>query len=568
VATPEPSCSTIPRAGDNWTQLQLLAQVVLILSLALTLNLAGNARTSLWDRDEPRYATCTREMRQSGDWIHPTFNAEPRYHKPILIYWLMLAGTALAGDNPFGARLVSALAGAASCLVVWVWGRRMFGPRIGLLSALVLTTAPIMVVESKLATTDATLAFLMVACQYALWELNRRDSRALATLFWVCLALATLTKGPIAAALIAVAGLFSWWASGQLDCWSRLRWRLGLALFAFITAPWFIAIGIASKGEFYRVAVGFHIVERVLSGIEEHGAFPGYYLVTTLLVFFPWAALLPVALVAAWRRRRENPDFAYLLGWIVGPMIFLECVRTKLVHYYLPAYPACSLLVAWSLAAIFRSEVNLRRWPAGRFSMGLLTGIGLAVAIAPLAASFILPAGLRWPCLALALVLGTGTLLAMEWFQNGRTDRAVLGLVVSTAAGLWLAVAWLLPSAEPYRISRIVGERLSELCRTTQARPILGQFQEPGVIYAMGRPAGVMRTRPELVQDVRREGVVVSALVPAELSALKSDERLTVDVRDTLRAFNISKGYTETVHLVLIKPAELAGGGVQKPGVK
>ena len=85
-----------------------LREAVLIGLLALTLNLAGNARISLWDRDEPRYAGATREMRASGDWLRPTFNAEPRYHKPVLIYWLMMAGTALGGDNPFGARLVSA----------------------------------------------------------------------------------------------------------------------------------------------------------------------------------------------------------------------------------------------------------------------------------------------------------------------------------------------------------------------------------------------------------------------------------------------------------------------------
>ena len=84
--------------------------------LSLTLNLAGNGRTGLWDRDEPRYAVCVREMRVRGDWIFPTFNGEPRYHKPILIYWLMGLGTALAGDNPFGVRLVSSLAGAATVL--------------------------------------------------------------------------------------------------------------------------------------------------------------------------------------------------------------------------------------------------------------------------------------------------------------------------------------------------------------------------------------------------------------------------------------------------------------------
>ena len=160
------------------------------------LNLAGNGRTGLWDRDEPRYAVCVREMRARGDWIFPTFNGEPRYHKPILIYWLMGLGTALGRRQPFGVRLVSAVAGAATVLGVWWLGRRMFGPRGGRLAALILATAPIVVAESKLATTDATLALWLFGCQACLWVLGRRPSRLAAALFWVLLSLATLTKGP------------------------------------------------------------------------------------------------------------------------------------------------------------------------------------------------------------------------------------------------------------------------------------------------------------------------------------------------------------------------------------
>ena len=166
-------------------------------------------------------------MRASGDWLRPTFNAEPRYHKPVLIYWLMMAGTALGGDNPFGARLVSALAGTGTCLVVLAWGRRMLGDRVGLWAALILATAPIVVVESKLATTDATLAFLVVGCQFALWELARGPSKAAAAVFWSFLALATLTKGPVGPALIVASAGVSWWWGGPTDCWKTAALGVG-----------------------------------------------------------------------------------------------------------------------------------------------------------------------------------------------------------------------------------------------------------------------------------------------------------------------------------------------------
>src|SRR4051795_210624 len=130
---------------------------VMIATLALCINLAGNSGTGLWDRDEPRYAVAVREMRASGNWLIPSFNGEPRYHKPILIYWLMGLSTKLAGDSPFGSRLVSALAGMGTCLLGWALGRRMLCPRAGLLAGLIAAVTPIMFGESKLATTDATL---------------------------------------------------------------------------------------------------------------------------------------------------------------------------------------------------------------------------------------------------------------------------------------------------------------------------------------------------------------------------------------------------------------------------
>lgn len=166
------------------------APALLIICASLTVNLIGNNKVSLWDRDEPRYAQSVREMRQGSHWLTPSFNGEPRYQKPILIYWLMRATTALAGDTPFGARLVSSASGACLCLCTWFLGRRMFGSRVGFISALILATAPIVVVESKLATTDAALALLVTCAMACAWELKTRRSLFVSLLFCLLMALA------------------------------------------------------------------------------------------------------------------------------------------------------------------------------------------------------------------------------------------------------------------------------------------------------------------------------------------------------------------------------------------
>jgi 4-amino-4-deoxy-L-arabinose transferase-like glycosyltransferase len=546
-----------------------LREIGLIVAVCLALNLTGNGRVSLWDRDEPRYAGCTREMRVSGDLLHPTFNARPRYDKPILIYWLMLAGTALGGDNPFGARLISGLAGTGTCLVVWGLGRRLFGRPVGLLAALIAATAPIVVVDSKLATTDATLMLLIVACQFALWELSRRPSPLLAGGFWAGLALALLTKGPVGLALIAVSALMSWWWGGPTACWSRLNWRRGLLIFALVAAPWYLAIGLISKGEFYRVALGYHVIRRMTTGIETHAGFPGYYVVGSLVAFYPWSAFLPAALLGAWVKRRGSPALAFLLGWAVGPLVFLECVGTKLIHYYLPAYPACALLVAWLLREVAKAEVNLRRWPLGRAALALLAIVGIGTTVLLLAGVVLLPSGLRVPCVVLAVFMAAATIYAMERFYLGATSNATTGLVVSWTLILFLVGAWLLPAAEPYRISPIVGRRLGDLATRSRATPMMGNFQPPDVVYYLGRPAPVIQGRPDLIERTRRGEAVAVALTPLELDAYRLDPNLDVAVRGEVAGFNIERFRVDRVHLAVIGPGRLPlAGRTPETGVK
>src|SRR5688572_1529372 len=112
---------TSPPARRRWVELAILV------GLSLARNLAGNGRTSRWDRDEPLYVGCTRETVEAGTCIRPNLHGYPVYHKPVLSYWLMRTTTRVSGDNPYVARMVPALAGTGLCIVVWAWGRRLLG---------------------------------------------------------------------------------------------------------------------------------------------------------------------------------------------------------------------------------------------------------------------------------------------------------------------------------------------------------------------------------------------------------------------------------------------------------
>jgi 4-amino-4-deoxy-L-arabinose transferase-like glycosyltransferase len=363
-----------------------------------------------------------------------------------------------------------------------------------------------------------------------------------------------LTKGPVPAALFAAAGLVSWGCGGPSACWKRLEWRRGLLLLSLVTLPWFLAIGILSRGEFYRIAVGYHIIQRVTSGIEEHGGFPGYYVVLSLLTFYPWSALLPPALFGAWSRRGGSPALGFLLGWIFGPLLFLELVRTKLIHYYLPAYPACALLVAWLIVTLVGEEVALRRWSLGRLGLGLLNALGIGTVVALIAAACVVDAPVRWPCLVLALVLAAGTLSAALSLYRGATERGVARLLATWAVLGLLLGTWLLPALEPYRMARRVGQRLASISARLGLEPVLLTFQEPSTIYAYGRPVPTVKVWEDLYEQLRRHGEVITPLLDHELRGLQAQPFLIVEPGEQMTGFNLSKGHGQSLTFTRVRP--------------
>src|SRR5262249_52008975 len=157
-------------------------------------------------------------------------------------------------------------------------------------------------------TTDATLALWLFGCQACLWRLGRRPSAGAAAGFWVLLSLAVLTKGPIGPVLLIASAAMAWWWGWPVPPRERLHWPSGLVGFLALTAPLFVAVSITSRGEFLRFAVGKQIVDRVATDMEAHGGFLGYYPVVATLVFFPWSALVPAAILDGWRRRKSNRD--------------------------------------------------------------------------------------------------------------------------------------------------------------------------------------------------------------------------------------------------------------------
>src|SRR5262245_24564936 len=78
--------------------------------------LALTRTTTLWDRDEPRFAQAAVEMLASHDYLVPTFNGEIRAQKPPFAYWLMTVSLRAFGRTELAVRFWSPIALAIAAL--------------------------------------------------------------------------------------------------------------------------------------------------------------------------------------------------------------------------------------------------------------------------------------------------------------------------------------------------------------------------------------------------------------------------------------------------------------------
>jgi 4-amino-4-deoxy-L-arabinose transferase-like glycosyltransferase len=412
-------------------------------------HIAGTWSLPLIDRDEPRFAEASREMIERGDYIVPYFNNQLRLDKPPLTYWAQAVSYRVFGENDFAARFPSGIAAALTAMVIFAWGMRLGGEKLGWWAAIIFTLSLQIFAHAKAAVADMWLVLFVTLAHSAGYELiqlptlNSDRSRAgvqrstpnseeinqtaniehQTSLWWwftfyLALALGFLAKGPVAWVPLLTVGMTIIFArDAQLA--RRFKVVYGILLTLALVALWGIPALIQTSGEFFTIGIGRHVIGRSFATMEGHGAnspamyllLLPFYFVTVFVSFFPWSIKLPWLARTLWRQQKvgvirlrqgyggqdaagcsEKLIDRYLVTGIAIIFIIFTLIKTKLPHYTLPAFPLLALLLArhWQEAAVVNSERLRERGRRSRFmTMAIVTGcvwIAIALAIPPMVA--------------------------------------------------------------------------------------------------------------------------------------------------------------------------------------
>ncbi len=359
-----------------------------LLALAVLAWLAFSA----WARplmlpDEGRYVGVAWEMLRSGDWLTPTLNGLPYFHKPPLFYWITAGSLSLFGLHEWAARAAPILGAWMGACATYLFVRRWWSERAARLALVALALQPLFFVGGQFANLDMLVAgcitaTITLAADAALRIEHGQPYRRVLAAAFAMAALGVLAKGLIGG-VIPVLVIGAWLVlRRRWRVLGRLFWWPGLLVFLLIAAPWFVAMQMRFADFLDYFFVVQHFKRFAEGGFNNMQPF-WFYPVVLLGVSLPWLPWL-YATLRRGTRRESGPAPVRLLMvlWVTLVVLFFSLPQSKLLGYVLPAVPPLAVLMAEGLLSLGEPTRRRHRWWVASGAVSAAAGLALVVGLA------------------------------------------------------------------------------------------------------------------------------------------------------------------------------------------
>ena len=336
-------------SATNTYQRLLIASAIISLLLVFW----GLGSIDLISLNEGRRALAIKEMFESGNWLLPTLNGELYLTKPPLLYWISLMVSSLVGTvNEWTLRLPSAFAALITLWMTYRYTLNRFGAWPALFSVQILMANLGFAMLARRVEIEMLLTALCVgAVLSALKYLDQPAKRGWIYLSYFLLALAVLTKGPVALLFVTLPLIVAavWTKDGHVR--QMLTHYKGWILFFIVALSWYLVVSLQLGFDIWSTIAKRDMLEKMQA---EEVAKP-------LLSYLGWIMvdfLLLVALLLIRSREllgtfKAKNDMKVLLCAVVVPLLVFSLFSNKHAKYLLPIYPLVAIILGVQLAKLF-----------------------------------------------------------------------------------------------------------------------------------------------------------------------------------------------------------------------
>ena len=382
------------------------ARLFLFLTLAVLLAARLTGPSALQRFDQPKTVSYTADIVANGRWLWPRDMRGLPATKPPLVNWLAAPVVAMGFWTEWAVKwpmLAGSLATLAMCIAM---ARRLMERThaanqnahlvadVASLAGIAWLLNPAITVAIYYCRPDP----LLVAFLTGAWILGTdlvdpakpaRVSTAL--MFWLCVGLAALTKGPAALLPVIYLPLAARLLFGNWKHAARTQWWWGLPFAAAIFAAWVVPVALSYPEDFEKILIKRELFAPIIGLGARYGS-PGvtnegpFAILTGILHnphwflsgFAPWSLAAIGALIIIRPRNWFRHAMAPAILWLFLVIAFFTFSANKTEDYIMPAYPAAAILAAFFCAKILQ---RFRLQPVYAALLGCLLLLGFVLQI-------------------------------------------------------------------------------------------------------------------------------------------------------------------------------------------
>jgi 4-amino-4-deoxy-L-arabinose transferase-like glycosyltransferase len=431
---------------------------------------------SVTESSEARYAEISKEMLDTGDWIHPQLMGIYHYHKPPMTYWITAVSYKIFGVTPFAARVFLQLSVLLQIFMVYKIGIFIFSnTRSAFMSAMLYASFPVVVIGGRALTTDSYLAtFVLLALYFWFGYLNNSKKSFLIGSF-ISLGLGFLTKGPVVWIVPAILLAVYLFQKKKKPVISKTGF-LGIFLMLVIGFSWFIWLYIEDS-RFLDYFVFKHTIQRFATDTFSRSQPFWFYIAVLIVTAFPWFLILLGKTKEIFLAPKSR--IAFLGAWVLIPVVFFSLSQSKLILYVLPVFGGLAFggFAVWEAL----SAQAQKRWEQIQSGFQAIGLIGLV--LSPLFDDRII---LSYKFIFIWVIL-VSILAALQFSGIRRSDRMIVSAWIFTMGLTVMSTYFFTQNPGVTNDTRRVVEWIKEN-RPEDERIVIYNKRLPSVSFQTNRP--------------------------------------------------------------------------------
>ena len=312
--------------------------------------------------DGALYATISKTMVLSGDYINLKVQGKDWLDKPHFPFWITALSFRFFGMNAFAYKLPAFLFWLSGAYFIFDWTKKLYNVQSARLAVLIYLSVEHLLISNNDVRAEPYLTGLIVAATYFYYRTYKENKWIFIIPGSLFLAAAVMTKGIFIAAIIASGFIAEWIIKKKWSEFRNPRWWLAIFLLLVFITPELFCLYIQFDrhpekliyGHTHVSGIRFFFWDSQFGRFLNTGPIRGegdllFYTHTLIWSFLPWSIFVVLLIVSRIKNFRQptdsDTDYICPVIFVTGFLIF-SLSQFQLPHYLNILYPFLSIMVS------------------------------------------------------------------------------------------------------------------------------------------------------------------------------------------------------------------------------